>query len=63
MRRMLPEPYNRVFREFINVLHIEYFYNGRYPREGVEEEFNKWCRKVEGFVNNLERKVRRNNHQ
>ena len=59
LRRMLPEPYNRVFREFINVLHIEYFYNGRYPREGVGEEFNKWYKMVEEFIKSLEHEIKK----
>jgi len=54
LRRMLPEPYNKQFREFINVLHIKYFYNGEYPKDGVEEEFNKWYRMVEEFIRSLE---------
>ena len=54
LRRMLPEPYNRQFREFINVLHIRYFYNGEYPKDRVEEEFNKWYRIVEEFIKTLE---------
>jgi len=59
LRRMLPEPYNRQFREFINVLHIEYFYNGEYPKDGIEEEFNKWYRVVEEFINSLERETKK----
>jgi len=59
LRRMLPEPYNRVFREFINVLHIEYFYNGRYPREGVGEEFNKWYKMVKEFIKSLEHEIKK----
>ena len=59
LKRMLPEPYNEQFREFIDVLHIKYFYNGEYPKAGTEEEFNKWYRKVEEFINNLEREARK----
>jgi len=56
-RRMLPEPYNAIFREFINVLHIKYFYNGEYPKENIEGEFNIWYGKVERFINDLEREL------
>ena len=58
VRRMLPEPYKSKFQEFINVLHIEYFYHGRYPRDRLEEEFDRWYREVEEFTNRLEREAR-----
>ena len=50
LRRMLPEQYNKQFKEFIDLLHIKYFYHGEYPREDVDEEFNKWFSEVERFV-------------
>ncbi|RLF19498.1 MAG: hypothetical protein DRM97_08375, partial [Thermoprotei archaeon] len=59
LKRMLPEPYNKQFREFIDVLHIKYFYNGKYPRDRTEEEFNRWYRKVEEFINSLEREIKK----
>jgi len=57
LRRMLPEPYSSKFKEFIEVLHIRYFYNGEYPEEGIREEFEKWYRRVEEFINDLEREA------
>ena len=59
LRRMLPEPYNRQFREFINVLHIKYFYNGEYPRDRVKEEFSKWYSIVEEFIKGLESEAKK----
>lgn len=59
LRRMLPEPYNKQFKELIDILHIKYFYHGEYPREDVEEEFNKWFSKVERFVESLEKEIKR----
>jgi len=56
-RRMLPEPYNAILGELINVLHIKYFYNGEYPKENIEGEFNIWYEKVERFINDLEREL------
>jgi len=53
LRKMLPEPYNEQLREFVNILHIEYFYNGKYPKDRVEGEFDKWYGKVEGFIGSL----------
>ena len=53
IKRRLPQPYRNEFEEFINTLHIDYFYNGNYP-VNYEEEFEKWHKKVEDFVRRLE---------
>ena len=55
IKRRLPQPYRNEFEEFINTLHIDYFYNGNYP-ENYEEEFEKWYKRVEEFVSELEEK-------
>jgi predicted nucleotidyltransferase len=59
LRRILPEPYNKQFREFIDILHIKYSYHGDYPREDVDGEFNKWFSEVERFVETLEKETKR----
>ena len=59
LRRILPEPYNRLFRVLIDVLHIKYFCNGEYPKDGVMEEFNKWYRMVEEFIKSLEHEIKK----
>jgi hypothetical protein len=56
--RKLTEPYKTIFNEFINTLHIKYFYNGEYPRENIEEEFSRWVRKVEEYISKLELEVK-----
>ena len=43
----------------IPVLHIEYFYNGEYPKDRVEEEFDKWYGMVEEFIRSLEHEIER----
>jgi len=53
IKRRLPRHYRDEFEEFINVLHIDYFYNGNYPAN-YEEEFEKWYKRVEDFVRRLE---------
>ncbi len=55
IKRRLTQPYRNEFEEFINTLHIEYFYNANYP-ENYEEVFEKWRKKVEEFVVKLEGK-------
>ena len=57
IRKMLPEPYREKFRKFINILHIEYFYHGNYPKDRVEQEFNYWFKEVSDFVDKLEEKT------
>ena len=59
LRRMLPEPYNKRFREFIDVLHIKYFYNGEYPKDRVKEEFDRWYKIVEEFIKSLEHEIKK----
>ena len=57
IKRRLPQPYRNEFEEFINTLHIDYFYNGNYPAN-YEEEFEKWYKRVEDFVRRLESECR-----
>ena len=54
IKKELPEPYKNKFNEFINILHIKYFYNGEYPKEKIKEEFNLWFNKVKEYINELE---------
>ncbi len=53
IKRRLPPPYKAEFEEFINTLHVEYFYNGTYPAN-YEVAFEKWYERVEDFVRRLE---------
>lgn len=55
IKRRLPYPYKEEFEDFINILHVDYFYNGNYP-ENYEEGFEKWHKKVKEFVRKLEGK-------
>jgi len=59
IKRALPEPYRSEFKEFIDVLHIEYFYHGNYPKNRIKEEFNQWYGKVEKFINELESEIKK----
>ena len=59
VRRMLPEPYRKRFEQLIDILHVEYFYNGNYPKDRVKEEFERWLREVGKFINELERETRK----
>jgi hypothetical protein len=59
IKRELPEQYKTSFNEFISTLHINYFYNGNYPKDRVKEEFYEWFRRVEAYINDLELKVKR----
>ena len=57
-KRRLPQPYKEEFEDFINILHVDYFYNGNYPAN-YEEEFEKWYKRVEEFIVKLEGKRER----
>ena len=53
LRRQLPNPFSEQLRQFINTLHIAYWYDGDYPQERVEEEFERWHREVLAFIDGL----------
>ncbi|MFQ6074802.1 MAG: hypothetical protein ACE5Z5_01525 [Candidatus Bathyarchaeia archaeon] len=57
--RMLPENFRDEFRRFIDTLHIEYFYNGSYPREETSEEFERGLNEVEDYVKKMEAEATR----
>jgi hypothetical protein len=56
LRRSLSQPYREKFRGYIDTLHVDYFYDGNYPKEGVETEFKRWTRDIEQFITELEMK-------
>ena len=52
--RRLPSPLKKRFRAVFSKLHVEYFYDGSYPKERAREEFDKWLKKVDEYVKELE---------
>ncbi len=54
IKRRLPPRYREEFDKYIKTLHVQYFYEGRFPREMVEEEFEAWLKRVEDYVRGLE---------
>jgi len=54
IKAQLPHPHRMAFDNFIKTLHIKYFYNGEYPRDGIEEEFKRWFKLVKDYVDTLE---------
>ena len=42
------------FKKYIDTLHVEYFYDGEYPKADTEAEFAKWMQEVEQFIRELE---------
>ena len=54
LRRSLPQPYRGQFKKYIDTLHVEYFYDGDYPKENTEAEFERWMQEVEQFIRELE---------
>ncbi len=58
LRRALPAPHSAEFRQFVDVLHVAYFYHGDYPRQEVEAEFQRWRHRVSRFIETLEQEQR-----
>ena len=54
LRRRLSSPFAERFRQIVERLHGDYFYESRYPAEEVEEEHQKWRDKVGTFIGELE---------
>ena len=54
LRRNLPSRFARRFRRIVNTLHVQYFYQGEYPRWNEEAEYRRWRQIVERFINDLE---------
>ena len=54
LRRALPQPFSERFREIIDTLHIDYGYDGNYPIDNVDEEFQRRRDQVKQFVSDLE---------
>ncbi|MCX7838968.1 MAG: hypothetical protein N2559_05870 [Anaerolineae bacterium] len=52
--KKLPAPFNARFREFITTLHVKFSYDGKYPRDRVDETFAEWRGKVSAFIDALE---------
>ena len=55
LRGQLPEPFQDEFREFINALHIRFWYEGDYLRDNPEWHFQTWRDRVAQFIDALER--------
>ncbi len=55
LRRALPQPFENRFRQIIDALHISYSYHGDYPKDSIDEEFERWRDIVGQFVDDLEK--------
>ncbi len=51
--KKLPDPFNKQFREFISFLHVQFNYQGTYPKDRVDETFQEWRGKVSAFIEEL----------
>ena len=54
LRRRLSSPFAERFRQIVERLHGDYFYESRYPAGEVEEEYQGWRDKVGTFIGELE---------
>ena len=55
LRKALPNPYNEQFRRIINTLHIQYSYDGNYPKHDPDGAYAQWKQEVEQFIQKLEK--------
>jgi hypothetical protein len=53
LRGQLPPPFNERFRQIIDILHVDYFYERVLPAN-IEAEYQRWRATVLQFINDLE---------
>lgn len=53
LREKLPKPFNTQFRDFISVLHVQYVYEDKFPRDQADVKFQEWRDKVNAFIDGL----------
>lgn len=58
IRSRLPKLYRIKFEEFIRKLHVDYFYQGNYPR-AYAEEFKNWYREAKLYIKQLEANLKK----
>jgi predicted nucleotidyltransferase len=51
--KKLPSPFNTRFREIVSKLHVQFKYDGNYPKDKPDEAFQEWHGKVTAFIDDL----------
>ncbi|MFQ5865058.1 MAG: hypothetical protein ACE5IW_07505 [bacterium] len=54
LRRDPPKPFNEQFRRIVTTLHIQYSYDGNYPKDDPDGAFRQWRGEIEQFMRDLE---------
>ena len=54
LRGQLPQPFQDEFRAIANTLHIRFWYEGDYPHDNPEWNFQTWRDRVARFISDLE---------
>ncbi|MFA0740536.1 MAG: hypothetical protein DFNUSKGM_000643 [Candidatus Fervidibacter sacchari] len=54
LRGQLPQPFQDEFRAIANTLHIRFWYEGDYPHDNPEWNFQTWRDRVAQFISDLE---------
>lgn len=57
LKKALPKPFDEQFRKIVIKLHIQYSYDGNYPKDDTGEEFQNWRNEVENFIRAIEEKT------
>jgi len=55
LRGQLPQPFQDEFRAIANTLHIRFWYEGDYPHDNPEWNFQTWRDRITQFISDLER--------
>ena len=57
--RDLPAPLDQQFREMITILHVKFFYDGKYPAdtEAAARQFDQLNKRVESFIGELQQRT------
>jgi hypothetical protein len=55
--KKLPSPYSTQFRGFIRKLHVQFSYDGNYPKDKPDEMFQEWRGEVSAFIDALAARV------
>jgi hypothetical protein len=57
--KKLPASFSKQFREFVSQLHVQFSYDGNYPKDRVDETFQEWREKASQFIDDLATRSRR----
>lgn len=58
LRRALPQDLGERYRRIINTCHVQYWYEGRYPKDRADVVYAQWRETMSQFIDELEQRAR-----